>query len=133
MPGRRLGPPGIEKFDGRAAREAFRTGKVALLIDRAERAAPGRAGNADRGRPAAGLGSRLRAAAQAMGNALDTRTHPATCPQGGGWLVGVRRGLSGSRLDAALDLAKYLAGSREVQPHRVPSDLLHAARPGSAR
>src|SRR5262249_12867673 len=33
------GPPGMEAFDADAARQAFRTGKVAMLIDRAERAA----------------------------------------------------------------------------------------------
>ena len=37
--GRHAGPPGMERFDAAAARESFRTGKVAMLIDRAERAA----------------------------------------------------------------------------------------------
>src|SRR5262249_54561798 len=34
-----LGPPGMTDFDAEAARQAFRRGKVALLIDRAEMAA----------------------------------------------------------------------------------------------
>ena len=34
-----LGPPGVEKFDAADARAAFREGRAAMLIDRAERVA----------------------------------------------------------------------------------------------
>jgi multiple sugar transport system substrate-binding protein len=38
-----------------------------------------------------------------------SRNAPSYLPSGGGWLVGVKRGLSGIKRDAAIDLACYLA------------------------
>ena len=38
---------------------------------------------------------------------------------GGGWLVGVKRGLSGLQLDAALDLARYLASPENANRLRA--------------
>ena len=64
-----VGPPGMARFDAEAARQAFREGKVAMLIDRAER--PSRwtttARPADRRGPVAGLGAGLRPRPQGMG------------------------------------------------------------------
>ena len=34
---------------------------------------------------------------------------PSYLPRGGGWLIGIRGGLTGTQRDAALDLAKYLS------------------------
>jgi multiple sugar transport system substrate-binding protein len=103
-----VGPPGMEQFDDSAARESFRTGKVAFLIDRAERA-----GIWSHGQP---LGvAPLPGSERAFEPSLKTwkpvpgRNTPSYLPRGGGWMIGVHRELSGSRLDAALDLAKYLA------------------------
>lgn len=114
------GPPGMEKFDAAAARESFRSGKVALLIDRAERAAAW-----SHGKPVgvAALPGSERVfepgsktwVTPAQGNA------PSYLPRGGGWLVAVRKGLSGQRLDAAIDLAKYLASPEK-------SDRIRAER-----
>jgi multiple sugar transport system substrate-binding protein len=38
------------------------------------------------------------------------RNAPSYLPHGGGWLAGVRRGLSGPQLEAAIDFIRYLAG-----------------------
>ncbi|HWE40699.1 MAG TPA: extracellular solute-binding protein, partial [Isosphaeraceae bacterium] len=102
------GPPKLETFDAAAARQAFRTGKVAMLIDRAERAA-----SWSHGKPvgvAALPGSeRLFDPASRTWTTPPQRNAPSYLPHGGGWLVGVRKGLSGTPLDAAIDLAKYLS------------------------
>ena len=37
------------------------------------------------------------------------RNAPSYLPSGGGWLIGIRGGLAGTQLEAAIDLAKYLA------------------------
>ena len=69
---KRLGPPGMDKLDGPAARQAFRVGQVALLIDRAERA--GLVGRASRrSRAVARIRSRVRALAPAMGDVFITQ------------------------------------------------------------
>ncbi len=102
------GQPGMDRFDADAAREAFRTGKVALLIDRAERAAAW-----SPGKPA-GI-ARLPGSERVFDPSSKTWGTPAQAnapsylPHGGGWLVGIRSGLAGTRLDAAIDLAKFLA------------------------
>ena len=74
------GPPGMERFDADAAREAFRTGKVALLIDRAERAAAWSPGKPGRRRAAAGLGTGLRPQLQDVGHPAAGATRRAICP-----------------------------------------------------
>jgi multiple sugar transport system substrate-binding protein len=102
------GPPGMDAFDADAARASFRSGKVAMLIDRAERAAtwshrkplgvaplPGSERVFE-----PGLKTWLRATG---------RNAPSLLPRGGGWLVGIRADLTGSKRDAAMDLASYLA------------------------
>ena len=110
---KRLGPPGIDKFDGPAAREAFRAGKAALLIDRAERAV------AWSGRHAVGVAplpgsDRVFEPLRQQWETSSSLNAPSYLPSGGGWLVGVKRGLSGSQLDAALDLARDLASPENV-------------------
>ena len=103
-----FGPPGMEKFDAPAAREAFRKGK-ARHADRSGRAGRDMVWRASpRGRAAAGFRTGLRAPAQDLGGPFGPNT-PSYLPNGGGWLVGVKRGLSGPRRDAAIDLARYLS------------------------
>ncbi|APW62337.1 extracellular solute-binding protein [Paludisphaera borealis] len=106
-----LGPPGAESFDAAAARKAFREGKAALLIDRAERA--GDWANAE-GKPigvAALPGSeRVYEPLRKVWETAESLNKPAYLPVGGGWLIGVRGGLETAKKAAALDLVRYLAG-----------------------
>jgi multiple sugar transport system substrate-binding protein len=111
-----LGPPGVETFDVAAARKAFREGKTALLIDRAERAGEWAA---PQGAPigvAALPGSeRVFEPLRKVWEVDDSVNKPAYLPVGGGWLVGVRKGLETTKKAAAFDLALYLAGP-DVSP-----------------
>ena len=107
------GPPGMEAFDAAAAREAFRAGKVAMLIDRAERAASWSNGHPIGVAPLPGS-ERVYEPLRHQWETPSSRNAPSYLPHGGGWLVGVRRGLTGPRRDAAMDLARYLANPENV-------------------
>jgi multiple sugar transport system substrate-binding protein len=102
------GPPGIERFDIVAARESFRTGKVALLIDRAERAATWSHGKPIGVAPLPGS-DRVYEPIRKEWTSSSPRNMPSYLPRGGGWLVGLSGKLAGTQLEAALDFAKYLA------------------------
>jgi multiple sugar transport system substrate-binding protein len=102
------GPPKAETFDAAAARQAFRTGKVAMLIDRAESAAGWSHGKPVGVAPLPGS-DRVFDPASKTWTTTPQRNAPSYLPRGGGWLVGVRQGLKGNALDAAIDLAKYLS------------------------
>jgi multiple sugar transport system substrate-binding protein len=102
------GPPAMERLDSGSARQAFRTGKVALLIDRAERAASWSHGKPLSIAPLPGS-DRVFDPSQKTWQRPARRNTPSFLPQGGGWLVGVRAGLAGTQHEAALDFAKYLA------------------------
>jgi multiple sugar transport system substrate-binding protein len=114
------GPTGMEKFDADAARQAFRTGKVAMLIDRAERAAAWSHGKPVAVTPLPGS-ERVFDPASKSWSTPPQRNAPSYLPRGGGWLVGIRKGLAGTQLDAAIDLAKYLASPEK-------SDRIRAER-----
>jgi multiple sugar transport system substrate-binding protein len=102
------GPPGAEKFDADAARQAFRSGEVALLIDRAERAETwGSAGTPIGVAPLPGSTRVF----NFLGNVWEDRklpNRPSYLPHGGGWLVGIAA--STQQKAAAEDFVKYLAG-----------------------
>jgi multiple sugar transport system substrate-binding protein len=102
------GPLGMDRFDAGAARESFRTGNVALLIDRAERAATWSHGKPIGVAPLPGSDRVFDPSVKAWVSP-PRRNEPSYLPAGGGWLVGVRGGLSATQLDAAIDFAKYLA------------------------
>jgi multiple sugar transport system substrate-binding protein len=104
-----LGPPGMEKFDAQAARAAFRTGKVAMLIDRAERAATWSHGKPLGVAPLPGS-ERVYEPVLKLWQPASPPNSPSYLPGGGGWLIGINANLTGTKLDAALDFAKYLAG-----------------------
>jgi multiple sugar transport system substrate-binding protein len=103
-----LGPPGMGKFDAQAARAAFRAGKVAMLIDRAERAATWSHGKPLGVAPLPGS-ERVYEPALKVWQPASPPNSPSYLPSGGGWLIGINARLAGSKLDAALDFAKYLA------------------------
>jgi multiple sugar transport system substrate-binding protein len=102
-----FGPPGIERFDAEGARSAFRTGKVAMLIDRPERAATW-----SHGKPvgvATLPGSdRVFEPALKVWQPASPPNSPSYLPNGGGWLIGLSASLNGTKLEAAYDLARYL-------------------------
>jgi multiple sugar transport system substrate-binding protein len=103
------GPPGVDNFDAVAAREAFRSGNVALLIDRAERASTWSHGHPLGVAPLPGS-ERVFEPLRKIWETPSSPNSPSYLPHGGGWLVGIKPGLTGARRDAALDLAIYLSG-----------------------
>jgi multiple sugar transport system substrate-binding protein len=107
---RASGPPGVEKFDADQARDAFRNGSVALLIDRAERVS--RWSDAKHQIGVAPLPGSERVYNSAAGRQAWEQANPPNAPAflpfGGGWLVGVAKGLPEDRREAAIDFAKYL-------------------------
>jgi multiple sugar transport system substrate-binding protein len=115
---KRFGPPGIEKFDARAAREAFRGGTVAMLIDRAEQAAAWSQHKPVGVAPLPGS-ERVYEPLLKVWQPCSPPNAPSYLPRGGGWLVGVNRALAGSRLEAALDFAKYLASPENANRLRA--------------
>ena len=70
----------MERFDAAAARESFRTGKVAMLIDRAERAATWSHGKPVGVAPLPGSDRVFEPIRKAVEAAVAARMHPATCP-----------------------------------------------------
>lgn len=105
---RDCGPPGIEKFDAQAARAAFRAGHSAMLIDRAERASTWSHGKPIGVAPLPGSG-RVYHPQNNTWEDVSPPNAPTYLPLGGGWLIGVRRGLEGAKLEAAIDFARFLA------------------------
>jgi multiple sugar transport system substrate-binding protein len=104
-----LGPQGVEKFDANAARQAFRDGRAALLIDRAEQV-----GTWSGGKPV-GVASlpgsqRVYEPMRKEWAEASAVNRPSYLPRGGGWLIGISKNTEGTQREAALDFAKYLAG-----------------------
>lgn len=102
-----LGPPGAESFDIAAARAAFREGKTALLIDRAEMAAEWSNGKLVGVAPLPGS-ERVYEPLRKLWTEGSSPNRPSYLPRGGGWLVGVRKGLDDAKRAAAFDLILYL-------------------------
>ncbi|WP_240907234.1 ABC transporter substrate-binding protein [Paludisphaera rhizosphaerae] len=103
-----VGPPGVESFGAAEARAAFREGKAAMLIDRAEKLAEWSSARPVAVAPLPGsdrVYEPMRKAWEKSGSI----NRPTYLPFGGGWLVGVRKGLDPAKKGAALDLALYLA------------------------
>jgi multiple sugar transport system substrate-binding protein len=113
-----LGPAGIENFDADSARKAFREGKTALLIDRADRAGAW-SGGSPVGVAQLPGSERVYEPLRKTWETSSSLNRPTYLPLGGGWLVGVRRGLSGRERAAALDLAAFLAGPENVNRLRA--------------
>lgn len=105
---RECGPPDMAKFDALAAREAFRAGHIAMLIDRAERAATWSNQKPLGVAPLPGS-DRVYVPDRNVWEDASPPNAPSYLPLGGGWLIGVRRGLEGNRLEAAVDFARFLA------------------------
>src|SRR5579864_127955 len=86
-----FGPPGMERYDAEAAREAFRSGQVAFLIDRAEQASRW----SDPKQPiqvgVAALPGSLRVydPERRVWETATSLNRPGYLTRGGGWLVGL--------------------------------------------
>ncbi|WP_165250095.1 ABC transporter substrate-binding protein [Paludisphaera soli] len=102
------GPPGIESFDASAARAAFREGKTAMLIDRAEKASGWSQVKSLAVAPLPGS-ERVYEPSRKAWDESGSINRPTYLPQGGGWVVAVRRGLDEARREAAFNFALYLA------------------------
>ena len=113
-----LGPPEMEGFDAAAARAAFREGKTVFLIDRAEQAAAWSPGRPVGVVPLPGS-RRVFDPLRKTWDESATPNAPGYALRGGGWLVGVRRGLAPGVREAAVDLARYLASPEVVNRLRA--------------
>jgi multiple sugar transport system substrate-binding protein len=101
------GPPEMAAFNAEAMRRAFRQGRVAMLIDRAERAARWGNGKAIGVAPLPGS-KRVYDPERKLWETEAKLNRPSYLPFGGGWLVGIARTLTGLRREAAIDFARYL-------------------------
>jgi len=125
-----LGPPGAETFDIAAARAAFREGKTALLIDRAEKAAEWSAGKLIGVAPLPGS-ARVYEPLRKIWTEDSSPNRPTHLPRGGGWLVGVRRGLETKKREAAFDLILYLTEADVA--NRIAAERIFPMLPVRAR
>jgi multiple sugar transport system substrate-binding protein len=114
------GPPGVAGFDGAAARQAFREGKVALLIDRAEMAAGWSHGKTAIGVAPLPGSARVYDPARKQWEEAKPDNDPSYLPCGGGWLIGVNRAATGAKREAAVDFARYLVNPETAK--RVRGD-----------
>jgi multiple sugar transport system substrate-binding protein len=111
------GPPGMPSFDAAAAREAFRRGQAALLIDRAENAGQW----TDPAAPASVGVASLPGSPRVFDPVRETWITPSAVnkvgylPAGGGWLAGISRSTTGPRREAALAFVKSLASAEVAQ------------------
>lgn len=134
-----FGPPGAEALDAEAARAAYREGRAAMLIDRAERAAAW----TNPKQPVASLvfplpgSTRVYDPDRALWQPIDPPNRPSYLPHGGGWVVGVAAETPGARPDAPRDFVRYLAGpestGRILGDREFPVLPTRASQLGTAR
>ncbi len=113
-----LGPPGVERFDATAARAAFREGRAAMLIDRAERVATW-SGGKPVGVASLPGSERVYEPLQKEWKPASPANRPSYLPHGGGWLIGISKNTQGTQREAALDFAKYLASTDNLSRLRA--------------
>ena len=131
-----LAPAGATEFDAVKAREAFRKGNVAFLIDRAERSS--KWGSAE-GAKVVGVaplpGSERVFEPSRKDWEKGSLNRPSYLPFGGGWLIGVSSKASGAERDAAIDMMKYLASgetsNRTRSDRAFPTLPVRASQVGS--
>jgi multiple sugar transport system substrate-binding protein len=106
-----LGPPEMTSFDAQAARAAFRDGRAAMLIDRAERASEW----TDPKRPAPVGVAALPGSPRVFDPMRSVWLEPgrlnlaAYLPTGGGWFAGIGSAAEGTRREAAIDFLRTIA------------------------
>ncbi len=119
----KFGPEGASNLDPDKARAAFREGKAALLIDRAERADTWVGGFSVVVAPLPGS-ERVFDPTAKLWEDVKPWNRPTYLPSGGGWMVGVLASTSGKRREAALDFAVYLATPEIAVRVRTTKDRL---------
>lgn len=112
-----FGPDGVGSFDAGRAREAFRSGEAALLIDLAERAALWAGSERPFPVGVAPLPGSPRYYDPNRGEwrEVSRPNRPSYLPGGGGWLVGVSSKATGERREAAVSYLRSLAGPEVAQ------------------
>jgi multiple sugar transport system substrate-binding protein len=113
-----VGPADMKGFDAAAARAAFRAGNAAMLIDRAERATTWSGGKPVGVAPLPGS-ERVFEPIRKEWKPSSPLNTPSYLPGGGGWLIGINSRLTGTQLEAALDVAKYLASPEPLNRIRA--------------
>ncbi len=110
---RASGPEGMAEFDAEAARAAYRSGKVALLIDRADRASRWTDPKSPLPTGVAALpgSDKVFDPVRKTWEPMDPPNRPSLLPRGGGWLVGVSSKASAASRAAAMDLVLFLSGA----------------------
>ncbi len=111
------GPPGMASFDAEKAREAFRAGRAALLIDRPERASQWTDPKAPVPVDVVPLpGSpRVYDPINKVWREPTETNQPSYLPVGGGWLVGISKSAQGTTFDASVSYLRSLAGPEVAQ------------------
>ena len=115
------GPPGAENFDATAARTAFRSGRVALLVDRAEAAGSWGSGQVPIGVAPLPGSTRIFDPSRGVWETPAAPSRPTYLPVGGGWLVGVTAGTKQAAASAAF--ARYLAEPEVTDRLRAERDF----------
>ncbi len=112
-----FGPEGLAAFDSGKAREAFRSGKAALLIDRAERAAFWTSTESPYPVAVAQLPGAPRYYDSNREEWRDAArpNRPSYLPRGGGWLIGVSSQATDTKREAAVSYLRLLAGPEVAQ------------------
>ncbi len=121
-----FGPPGVEQFDAEAAAKAFREGKAALLIDRAERAGRWGGGKVKSIGVAPLPGSERVYQPKTKvweTTPLSKPNRPSYLPHGGGWLVAVAASAKGRQREAAIDFITYLVNPETSKSLRSDRDF----------
>ena len=118
---RDFGPPGAAKFDATAARAAFKEGRVALLIDRAEMSATWGTGRSPIGVAPLPGSNRVFDPSRATWETLSVPNQPSYLPNGGGWLVGLAS--KTNQPAAAEACARYLASPETTDRLRAERDF----------
>ena len=122
-----FGPPGVERFDAAAARESFRAGQVAMLIDRAERLAAW-SGGKPIGVAALPGSERVFEPLRKEWKPESPPNRPSYLPRGGGWLIGISNNTQGTQREAAIDFAKYLASPDNSESAAQRAELFRCCR-----
>lgn len=115
------GPPGGAKYDAAAARAAFKAGRVAFLIDRAETASTWGTGQSPIGVIPLPGSMRVFDPARGQWDQPSVPNQPSYLPFAGGWLVGVTA--QTTHAAAAEAFARYLASPETTDRLRAERDF----------
>ncbi len=116
-----VGPPQAATMDATAARAAFKSGRVALLLDRAETASTWGTGQAPIGVAPLPGSPRVFDPSRSAWETPSILNRPSYLPSGGGWLVGVTA--KTKQKGAAEAFARFLAEPESTNRLRAERDF----------